>query len=113
MSNCGVWGADRKGYGFFCTEPRDHKGDHIARGGGSDIIFRWPNNLDKMTRVESAKAMAHSVGANARDIVRAEDAGRTEARFGGGLQRQSSEALDMVCLEAFQDAKVKLAKVGS
>jgi hypothetical protein len=61
-----------------------------------------------MTRLESTKAMAAYVGANAGDIVRAEDAGRLEARTGGPWQRQPMEALDFVSMEARAEELAKM-----
>lgn len=103
MTTCGAWGGKPgRNDGLICTEPRGHKGDHDGSGFG-----QWPNNLDRMTRLESAKLMATYVGANAGDIVRAEDAGRLEARTKGEWKRQSLEALDFVYMEARDEELLK------
>jgi len=95
--------------GLICTEPLDHDGDHIAKA-GETICGTWPNNLKHpwcYSRLASARVMAAYVGEGEPSIDAAEAAGREEARTGAGWQRQPSEALDYVALEAREEEKNK------
>lgn len=116
MSTCGAWGGRRgESTGLICTEPLGHKTDHVAMGAGT-VCGSWPNNLDKMTRVESARAMAAFVGALEEQILEAEAAGREDARTGVlwkkltvvDWRKRPMEALQFLYLEARDDEFSKM-----
>lgn len=109
---CDAWGGKPgESTGLICTEPRGHEGDHDGSGCG-----QWPNNLDRMTRVESTRAMAAYVGASEEQILEAEAAGREEARTGAvwkkltgvDWRKKPMEALQFLCMEARADELSKM-----
>jgi hypothetical protein len=111
---CSAWGGrPGESMGLICTEPRDHKGDHVGCG-GTPGRNTWPNVLNKVTRVEAARAMALHVGATRDQVRDSEAAGRQsfhEERAGRPADwqanKQPSEALDFVYMEAWHDERIK------
>jgi hypothetical protein len=100
---CHAWiGRPGERGGYICSLIRGHACEHIAIA--ITVCERWANNLDKMTRVESAAAMAAYVGASQEQILVAEGDGRAQAH-GGGYKRQPMEALDFLFLEAYLDER--------
>jgi hypothetical protein len=113
-AGCYAWsGNPGESTGLICSLVVGHTGDHIAMG--ATICGQWPNNLDKMTRVESSCAMAAYVGASQEEILEAEAAGREKARTGvewakmdaSDWRQRPVEALQFVYLEALYDERAK------